>query len=622
MSGDKVEVVKVYQAGNAVLLLSQNEYILNDAGGIISVDVKSNVDYGVQMPDVDWISDEPSSRGMSSHNLKYVVAPNEDYNSRSAKIIFYDKFSDLKDTITVYQHGVLFETSYIDLQFDLPNVKTSYSADDGTLTMTYPSGNLPEVKVGNTIVLPAEYGFEIRVIENVSTSGKTLKLATSQGNMCNLFRNISFTLTTNPSVTSRSSSGYNVYTPSAYGYIDKDGKYHELYNEKKYSRSAQSMEKSLWDFNVNFSGDKIYNGPAGSLSWDICEFYGGLKGSFTFEFGEKLLGMNLFFGELKKFNCELSGNVGMNLKLKYDYISTFKASHDEIIKKNAINKKVIKFTVGAVPVIIIVKTDLGKQYDCVIEGKFAASAGVKLDSELGIGLEWTGGNSFEPKRKATSFFGTYPLTIDAQASSYSKISYYPHVKINLYNFVGPWFETRPYLKGNVGAGLTASEYGNYIGWQAQINSGMDLRMGLSVGWGSNSSYNMSSDLYNCIGDRNLFTAPFRITAISPENNKIVESGDSLTAQFRVESYSPITNNYYPCPNALVKLEPECGDLDKPILVADKDGIIKVKWIPCPNNESNSPELIDRTLTAKLTNKDNSLIDEEAITIKIKKKKDD
>ena len=102
-SGDKVETVKVYQAGGAIILLSQNEYTVNDAGETISVDIKSNVEYGVQMPDVDWIADEVSSRGMSSHTLKYVILPNEGYDTRSAEIIFYDKNSDLKDTLKVVQ---------------------------------------------------------------------------------------------------------------------------------------------------------------------------------------------------------------------------------------------------------------------------------------------------------------------------------------------------------------------------------------------------------------------------------------------------------------------------------------------------------------------------------------
>ena len=102
-SGDKVETVKVYQAGGAILVLSQNEYNVSDKGDTISVDIKSNIDFGIQMPDVDWIIDEASSRGMSSHTLKYIVSANEGYDSRSAEIVFYDKNSDLKDTLKVVQ---------------------------------------------------------------------------------------------------------------------------------------------------------------------------------------------------------------------------------------------------------------------------------------------------------------------------------------------------------------------------------------------------------------------------------------------------------------------------------------------------------------------------------------
>jgi len=102
-SGDKVETVKVYQAGGAVLVLSQNEFNVSDAGEVITIDVKSNIDFGVQMPNADWISNEAATRGMSSHTLKYDIAPNETYDAREAEIVFYDKNSDLKETVKIVQ---------------------------------------------------------------------------------------------------------------------------------------------------------------------------------------------------------------------------------------------------------------------------------------------------------------------------------------------------------------------------------------------------------------------------------------------------------------------------------------------------------------------------------------
>ena len=104
-SGDIVETVKVYQAGEAVLLLSKNEFTVSEAGETISVDIKSNVEFGIQMPDADWIKEDASGRGMSSHTLKFVVTENETSETRSAEIVFYDKNSDLKNTLKVTQNG-------------------------------------------------------------------------------------------------------------------------------------------------------------------------------------------------------------------------------------------------------------------------------------------------------------------------------------------------------------------------------------------------------------------------------------------------------------------------------------------------------------------------------------
>ena len=104
-SGDKKEYVRIYQSGEPALLLSQKEYYLDKNDTIISVDIKSNFEYGVIMPDVDWIIDLSSSRGMSSHTLKYQVIANNNYENREAQIIFYDKDSSLSDTLRIHQQG-------------------------------------------------------------------------------------------------------------------------------------------------------------------------------------------------------------------------------------------------------------------------------------------------------------------------------------------------------------------------------------------------------------------------------------------------------------------------------------------------------------------------------------
>lgn len=104
-SGEMTETVYVYQAGGGTVLLTKDEYPVSDKGETIKVELKSNCDYGVKMPDVDWIKSAPATKAMSSHTLYFIVSPNETCDNREAKIIFYDKKNAVAtaDTLTVIQ---------------------------------------------------------------------------------------------------------------------------------------------------------------------------------------------------------------------------------------------------------------------------------------------------------------------------------------------------------------------------------------------------------------------------------------------------------------------------------------------------------------------------------------
>ncbi len=102
-SGDLSERVVVYQAFRFIVL-TRNGFTLPEQGGIIDVEIKSTVVYESKMlSDADWIS-EIQSRAESTHSHHYAVSPNESYDSREAKIVFYDPQDiHLADTVTVFQ---------------------------------------------------------------------------------------------------------------------------------------------------------------------------------------------------------------------------------------------------------------------------------------------------------------------------------------------------------------------------------------------------------------------------------------------------------------------------------------------------------------------------------------
>lgn len=103
-SGELSETVKVYQGFKNFITLTKKDFTIPEEGGNVDIEIKSTFDYEVKMlPDVDWIT-EIQSRAVSTHTHHYTVSPNDTYDSREAKIVFYDpKDKNVADTVTISQ---------------------------------------------------------------------------------------------------------------------------------------------------------------------------------------------------------------------------------------------------------------------------------------------------------------------------------------------------------------------------------------------------------------------------------------------------------------------------------------------------------------------------------------
>lgn len=99
------DTIKVNQEGSSILSLNEKEYQISEDGGEISVDLKCNFDFGVKMPEVEWIS-KIETRALSNHTIRFSIAPNETFEDRMAEVIFYDKTNNnITDTIFITQRS-------------------------------------------------------------------------------------------------------------------------------------------------------------------------------------------------------------------------------------------------------------------------------------------------------------------------------------------------------------------------------------------------------------------------------------------------------------------------------------------------------------------------------------
>lgn len=104
ISGEKKETITVYQTGEGILTLTKKVFDLNNSEQDVQIEVKSNFSYSVDLPEVDWITeDRAQTRSVSTHSINLHIAENATYDDRSAVIRIYDKNSDLSEEVTINQ---------------------------------------------------------------------------------------------------------------------------------------------------------------------------------------------------------------------------------------------------------------------------------------------------------------------------------------------------------------------------------------------------------------------------------------------------------------------------------------------------------------------------------------
>lgn len=97
------EEITVYQEGSKpAIIISKKECIVSDKGDTLKIELKSNIEYEVKFPDVDWIK-EVSSRSFSAFTHYYIISVNDSYDSRSADIVFINKENNIEETVRITQ---------------------------------------------------------------------------------------------------------------------------------------------------------------------------------------------------------------------------------------------------------------------------------------------------------------------------------------------------------------------------------------------------------------------------------------------------------------------------------------------------------------------------------------
>ena len=102
-AGDKSYVLTVTQKHGDAIVLSRDKFDVPEEGGTVTVEVKSNIEYEVEVPNEfqDWIKQAPESRAVTEKSFTFTISENEDYNKREGYILFSG--DSREDTVFIYQ---------------------------------------------------------------------------------------------------------------------------------------------------------------------------------------------------------------------------------------------------------------------------------------------------------------------------------------------------------------------------------------------------------------------------------------------------------------------------------------------------------------------------------------
>lgn len=145
ISGNKKEIVTVYQAGEGILTLTNKEFNLSSAEQDIAIEVSCNFEYSVDFPQLDWITENVAeTRGVSTHTINLHVNENTSYDNREATLRIYDKNSELSEVIIIRQ-------SQCDALL-LEQKEYSFDENGGTFTVNVNANIDYEVQIGDSWV--------------------------------------------------------------------------------------------------------------------------------------------------------------------------------------------------------------------------------------------------------------------------------------------------------------------------------------------------------------------------------------------------------------------------------------------------------------------------------------
>lgn len=528
--------------------------------------LRTNVDYTYNVSDT-WLNYSDAVEGTDS--LQFEAGMNPMTTQRIGYIAFASKDENQRDTLWVVQYGKR-DSRYIDIDWTTTTLD-SFNEESGEAKLTF-SGDVPVMGDYDVVLLPKDDSYIIRLIDNVQQAdgSKTVTLSTRQGLMGNLFKNQKFTLATEAGAPRRAASPeYDdapVYLPTKVEIFTGD-KYVEVYNAAKQSHRAPiGYENEFFSWEYNQNGAVLWESGLQSLSWDKLNFNIGLKGLFSFDFGD-IPFEKVRMGDLQHLKIALEGGFDMEMVLKYLVSSQVEWKKEWTLKEDVFQAK-YTFMVGTVPVYISVGADLMAEVGLGASGEASITSGIKASNTVTYGVEWDAkDNSFSKIAECEKNLELVGPDVDIKAHAEARATVYPQIEIGIYKVLCPTISPQPYIKAEADGRLVDNQY---VAWNAGVSTGVDLGLGLSLDLFFWEWQLADIDPIN-VFDLPLVSLPDEMELLNDPKEEEVLINGKREVKYHVTNKINLTGKTYNAPGVLVHFDVEGGELEDEYGYTDKDG---------------------------------------------------
>ena len=548
---------------------------VNSEGQDFSFQLRTNMEYDYKISD-EWLAYISAIEDTDS--LKFSAGMNPMTTRRFGYIAFASNGTteQMVDTLWVVQYGKL-DSRYIAIDWSTTTLD-NFDEASGSATLTF-SGDVPVMGDYDVVLLPKDDSYVIRLIDDVQQAegSNTVTLSTRQGLMGNLFKGTKFSLATEASAQARGKTdgGIPVYLPTKVEMITDDGCV-ELYDvSKAQARGAKApteMEKDFVSWEYNQDGLELWSSGVQSLSWDKLNFNIGLKGLFSFDFGD-IPFEKVRMGDLQNLKITLDGGFDMEMILKYAVASEVKYEKEWTLKENAIPNLKYTFMVGTVPVYITVGADLMANISLGASGEASITTGVTASTHVNYGVEWDAEKGLSKIAECEKELELVGPDLEINAHAEARATAYPKIEIGIYKVLCPTISPQPYIK----AEADGRYFDNKVAWNAGISTGIDLGLGLCL-----DLFFWKKDLGEIdpvnVFDFPLVSLPDEIE-LQNEKEEQMLINNQKEVKYHVTNKNYLTGTSYNAPGVLVKFEAEGGEVSSEYDYTDKDGNVSVRYTP-------------------------------------------